>query len=88
MRKVKTETPSSIPICQLVGWFRQSMSVFNQHAIEIEHEGRTICATYSTWVGLVRMNPERGTKTADVGDSQPRALAGNILRQMAQDGKA
>jgi len=64
------------------------MSTLNQYMIEIEHEGQTIFGTYSIWAGLVTVSTVRGTETAEIGDTQPWALAKIILRQMTQDGKA
>jgi hypothetical protein len=64
------------------------MSVLNQRPIEIEHEGRTIFGKYSTWAGLITVTTERGTKTAEIGATPPKALARIMLRQLAQDGKA
>jgi hypothetical protein len=91
---VKTETQNtdelvrSISILEFVLWFRQSMSVFKQHPIEIEHDGQSVFATYSTWAGLVTVNTARGTETTEICDTPPRALARLMLREMAQDGKA
>jgi len=64
------------------------MGGLNQQPIEIDHEGQTIWGTFSTWAGLITVNTERGTKTAEIDGTSPTALARVLLRELARDGKA
>jgi hypothetical protein len=69
-------------------------NIVNQRNVTIEFEGRTIFGAYTVWSGVMTLSTAiGGTKTTQVGSlgssvSALDGLAGIMLRELAQEGKA
>ena len=69
-------------------------NIVNQRNVTVEFEGRTIYGAYTVWSGVMTLTTATGgRKTAQVGSlgssvSALDGLAGVMLRELAQQGKA
>jgi len=61
------------------------MSRRNEGEVSVEVEGETITAHYTVDRGLVKVSWGMGSKTTQVGSSEPESIARLLLRELAQE---